>query len=149
MYKYFFCSIILLFLFSCTDNQNLTEQEVINTIKQFDQGWEFKRMGAVDSALSPSYVYFTQSGNIFCRDSVVATAGENNYLLRDMNRSEIEVTITGNTAIVSSRWKGEGTYRGSVFKEDQRCSLVLIKTNSRVRILSEHCTPIKAMRIFH
>ena len=141
------CAIIC--LSSCTKQETITEPEVISTIKKFDDGWEKKNMAAVDSVLSPSYIYFTQSGNTFTRDSVVATAGQSTYSLSSMDRSEIAVTITGNTAVVSTRWKGVGTYRGVPFNEDQRCSIVLIKENGQVQILSEHCTPIKTNRIFH
>ena len=134
--------------YSC-NKQDITEAEVINAIKKFDNGWENKNLHAVDSVLAPSYVYFTQSGGTFSRDSVVATAGENAYLLHDMSRTEFHVTLYGNTAIVSTRWKGKGIYRGVPFDEDQRCSIMLIKKDNKVEILSEHCTPIKGNRIFH
>ena len=145
---------ILFFLFVITvmascEEKSITKEEVIAAVKKFDDGWEHKNLKAVDSVLSPSYIYFTQSGGTFSRDSVVATAGENSYLLHDMSRSEFDVTLDGNTAIVSTRWKGKGTYRGTPFDEDQRCSIVLIKRNNNVEILSEHCTPIKGSRIFH
>ena len=136
-------------LYSCTKQETITEPEVISAIKKFDVGWEKKNMAAVDSVLSPSYIYFTQSGNTFTRDSVVATAGESSYTLTNMNRTEMAVTITGNTAVVSTRWQGVGTYRGVPFNEDQRCSIVLIKEQGVVQILTEHCTPIRGPRIFH
>ena len=134
-------------LFSCT--QDITDKEVITAINKFDDGWEYKNLKAVDSVLSPAYIYFTQSGGTFSRDSVVATAGESDYSLQDMSRSEFAITLYGNTAIVSTRWKGKGIYRGTPFNEDQRCSIVLVKKNNKVEILSEHCTPIKGNRIFH
>ena len=134
---------------SSCNKQDITEQEAINAIKKFDDGWQNKNLQAVDSVLAHSFIYFTQSGGTFSRDSVVATAGENSYLLHDMSRSEFVVTLAGNTAIVSTRWKGKGMYRGEPFDEDQRCSIVLIKKDNKVEILSEHCTPIKPSRIFH
>lgn len=127
----------------------ITEQEAINAIKKFDDGWEHKNLRAVDSVLSPAYIYFTRSGGTFSRDSVVATAGENTYIIHNMNRSEFLVTISDNTAIVSTRWKGKGTYRGTPFDEDQRCSIVVVKRNNKVEILSEHCTPINTNAVFH
>lgn len=127
----------------------LTEAEALSVINQFDSGWEHKDFKEVDSALSPSYIYFTQSGSTFSRDSVVATAGEDTYKLSDVSRTEFTVTLDGNTAIVSSRWKGKGSYRGTPFNEDQRCSIVVIKIGDKVEILSEHCTPIRTSRIFH
>lgn len=135
-------------LISCQPEE-ITEQEVINTINKFDNGWLNKKLPVVDSVLAPAYIYFTQSGGTFSRDSVVATAGENSYLLEDMSRTEFVITTYGNTAVVSTRWKGKGSYRGTPFNEDQRCSIVLVKKNNKVEILSEHCTPVKANRIFH
>lgn len=146
-------TIFLLFLvtalYSCNRTQKITKEEVIDAINKFDNGWENKNLHAVDSVLSPAYIYFTQSGSTFSRDSVVATAGENSYTLQDMSRSELAITLLDNTAIVSTRWKGKGSYRGTAFDEDQRCSIVLIKKDNKVEILSEHCTPIKTNSIFH
>jgi hypothetical protein len=148
--KISFFIVFLLFFVSCTRQQPpLTKEEVIAVIEKFDNGWEHKQMKAVDSSLAKEYRYITQSGGIFSRDSVVATAGESDYTLHDMSRGEMEITLYGNTAIVSTRWKGKGTYRGMPFDEDQRCSIVVVKRDDKVEIVSEHCTPIKTKRIFH
>lgn len=145
----FFLLLIMAF-HSCKPKQPpLTTEEVTNVINRFDDGWENKNLQKVDSALSPLYVYFTQSGGVFSRDSVVATAGELTYILQSMSRSEFDIMLSGNTAVVSTRWKGKGLYRGVPFDEDQRCSIVVIKKNNKVEILSEHCTPIRANRVFH
>lgn len=140
--------LLLIVLGSCKRDE-ITDQEVMNAIKTFDYGWEHKQLKTVDSVLSPKYIYFTQSGGTFSRDSVVATAGENSYLLERVNRSEFVITTDGSTAVVSTRWRGKGVYRGTPFDEDQRCSVVLVKRNGRVEILSEHCTPVRGNRIFH
>ncbi len=136
-------------MISCNQRAVITQEEVIDAINKFDNGWENKNLQSVDSVLSPAYIYFTQSGSIFSRDSVVATAGENSYALQDMSRSELAITLYDNVALVSSRWKGKGSYRGNPFDEDQRCSIVLIKKENKIEILTEHCTPIKTNRIFH
>ena len=151
MVKIFIHLLFLSVIFpSCIHHQTpLSKEEVIAVIERFDNGWEHKNMNAVDSSLAKEYTYFTQSGGIFSRDSVVATAGESDYSLHDMSRTELDITLSDNTAIVSTRWKGKGNYRGSAFDEDQRCSIVVIKRNDKVEILSEHCTPIKTNRIFH
>jgi hypothetical protein len=145
----FFLFLIIAF-YSCNQKQTpITTEDVIQVINQFDDGWKNKNLEKVDSVLSPLYVYFTQSGGVFTRDSVVATAGESTYILHSMSRSEFEITLTGNTAVASTRWRGKGIYRGSPFDEDQRCSIVVTKNNNKVEILSEHCTPIKPNRVFH
>ena len=143
-----FYLLVITTICSCKQ-EDISREEVINVIRKFDNGWQHKNLASVDSVLSPSYIYFTQSGSTFSRDSVVATAGEDSYILHDMSRNEIEVTLDGNTAIVSTRWKGKGIYRGKYFDEDQRCSLTIVKKDGKVEILSEHCTPINIARVFH
>jgi Domain of unknown function (DUF4440) len=150
MTKSLFTLVLFTAFYSCRQKQlPLTKDEVVEVIHRFDNGWEHKNMEEVDSVLSPSYIYFTRSGGIFSRDSVVATAGESSYLLKDVSRSEITTTIYHNTAIVSTRWRGKGMYRGNPFDEDQRCSIVVVKNGNKVEILSEHCTPIQTTRVFH
>src|ERR1700690_1316623 len=106
MKRFEFVLFLLVSFCSCNQKQApLTEGEVINVIKRFDDGWEHKNMQEVDSVLSPSYIYFTRSGGTFSRDSLVATAGESSYSLQDVSRSEFVATIYNNTAIVSTRWK--------------------------------------------
>jgi len=143
-----FFLLLLSALHSCRQNQGVTEREAIQVINKFDDGWQNKNRHIVDSVLAPAYVYFTQSGSIFSRDSVVATAGESSYILQNTSRSEFVVTLYDNTAIVSTRWKGKGIYRGAPFDYDQRCSIVVIKKDNKVEILSEHCTPIKTANVF-
>ena len=147
---------ILWFIFSillftgCRKSRNtLNEQEVLRIIQRFDEGWERKNLQIVDSVLSPSYIYFTQSGGTFSREGVVQTAGSSEYTLESMHRSALDIHITGNIAVVSTRWKGKGVYRGVPFDEDQRCSMVVIKQNGKVSIISEHCTPVLQKSVFH
>ncbi len=142
--------VIVAGLSSCIKNTNqLTREEVIAVIRCFDEGWQHKNLAAVDSVLAPSYIYFTQSGGVFSRTNLVQTAGSPAYSLKRMERMEYDVTLYENTAVVSTRWQGEGMYKGVYFNEDQRCSLTIIKTKDKVEILSEHCTPIRPSRILH
>jgi hypothetical protein len=141
---------LLLFLVSCTVNNGvnnneelLTEEEVMAVIGKFDEGWKNKDEAIVDSVLSEHYVYFTQSGYTFNRAKLVATAGSDVYTLQNMERENFVVQIEGNTAVVSTIWKGEGYYHGEQFNDKQRCSVTIVKHNGVVKILAEHCTPIK------
>ena len=143
------CIIFILGFTSCLRESALTEDEVFEVIKKFDEGWRTKNMEAVDSVLAPSYIYFTQSGGTFGRSNLVHTAGSPEYTLEKVERSAFFVQLYGNTAVVSTRWKGKGMYKGVPFNEDQRCSITIIKHKYKVEILSEHCTPIKASRLLH
>ena len=135
---------------ACRKKQSpLTREEVIQVIKRFDAGWKNKNLKAVDSVLAPAYIYFTQSGGIFGRKNLVQTAGSPEYTLDTVERTEFYVELYENTAVVSTRWQGKGMYKEVYFNENQRCSLTIIKTNGKVEILSEHCTPIKSNRVLH
>lgn len=150
MAKLFSVCVLLIVLFSsCRKNQVLTEKEVIDVINRFDEGWRIKNIKKVDSVLAPSYIYFTQSGGVFSRDGVVQTAGSDEYKLDSINRNIITVKLYENTAVVSTRWYGKGVYRGVPFDEDQRCSIIIVKSKNKTEILSEHCTPIKTTLNFH
>jgi hypothetical protein len=145
-------STILCWLFvfcSCNKKEKLTEAEVIAVIKSFDESWQAKNLLAVDSVLAPSYIYFTQSGSTFSRSSLVETAGSPEYTLERMERMNLYVRLLENTAVVSTRWQGKGMYKSVPFDEDQRCSITIIKYDGNIKILSEHCTPIKPNRAFH
>lgn len=149
--KYIFFAVIIFIVgfTSCTRQNVLSEEEAIMVIKAFDEGWRNKNLKMVDSVLAPSYIYFTQSGGTFSRGNLVLTAGSPEYTLQSMDRSAFFVQLYGNTAVVSTRWKGKGMYKGVPFDEDQRCSITIIKSRNKVEILSEHCTPIKPSRLLH
>ncbi|MEN9570018.1 MAG: hypothetical protein RL172_1249 [Bacteroidota bacterium] len=144
------CLLVLCLAMGCRQRQAvLTLDEVTAAIKQFDEGWRNKNLQQVDSVLANGYTYFTQSGGLFSRDSVVQTAGSATYQLQSMSRSDFDIQLYDQTAVVSTRWRGKGVYKGVPFNEDQRCSITLIKKEGRVQIAAEHCTPIKQANIFH
>jgi len=121
----------------------LTEQEVKAVMDQFDKGWKEKKPALVDSALSTHYLYFTQSGKTFSRSALIATAGSDSYELQDMSREQFSIQIDGNAAVVNTVWSGKGMYHGESFDDKQRCSVTIVKHRGKVKILSEHCTPIR------
>lgn len=121
----------------------LTEEEVYAVINRFDSAWKNKDKSHVDSVLSEHYLYFTQSGNTFNRQSLVETAGSDIYSLQTMQRDGITIQLEGNTAVVNTIWKGKGSYHGEEFNDKQRCSVTIVKHDGKVKILAEHCTPIK------
>jgi hypothetical protein len=121
----------------------LTEQEVKAVMDQFDKGWKEKKPALVDSALSTHYLYFTQSGKTFSRSALIATAGSDSYELQDMSREQLSIQIDGNAAVVNTVWSGKGMYHGESFDDKQRCSVTIVKHRGKVKILSEHCTPIR------
>lgn len=144
MNKYcFILTALLFFVIACKQQDELTTAEVEAVIHRFDEGWKTKNAALVDSVLSPKYIYFTQSGRTFDRAGVVQTAGSSVYQLQTMEREQYTIQLEGNTAVVNTVWRGKGSYHGEVFDDRQRCSVTIVKHNGIVKILSEHCTPIR------
>ena len=144
MKKIYFAVIVIAFIGeACIQKETLTREEVLSAIQRFDNGWKNKKAIVVDSVLSPSYVYYTQSGGVFDRKSVVQTAGSADYKLNTMYREQFDIKIEGTTAVVNTIWNAKGSYFNAPFDDRQRCSITIIKKDGKVSILSEHCTPIK------
>jgi len=137
-------ALILLNFISCKrKNELLTEAEVLACIAAFDKGWESKDPKLVDSVLSEKYMYYTQSGNPFNRENLIATAGSDIYTLQTMKRESLTMQIDGDAAVVNTIWSGKGVYHGEAFDDRQRCSITIVKHKGIVKILAEHCTSIK------
>ena len=136
---------LLFYFFSSCKNKDevLTEKEVFDVINKFDVGWRTKNASIVDSVLSEHYLYFTQSGHTFNRVNLLATAGSEVYQLQTMEREQLTIQLEGNAAVVNTIWKGMGLYHGEDFNDKQRCSITIVKHDGKVKILAEHCTPIK------
>jgi ketosteroid isomerase-like protein len=139
-----FILLFSLFSLSCTKREELlSEQEVFAVINRFDEGWRNKNAELVDSVLSEKYLYFTQSGHTFTRSNIISTAGSDIYELQTMERENLTMQIEGDAAVVNTIWKGKGYYHGEQFNDKQRCSITIVKHDGKVKILAEHCTPIK------
>lgn len=126
-----------------SNNSFITKEEVLAFIKKYDTSWNNKMVSFVDSSLATSYVYFTSTGGLTTRERTLEFLGSNEYKINSADRSEIDIWIDGNTAIVSSHWKGEGVWSGGSFKDNQRCGMVIQKQNNQLKLLTEHCVEIK------
>ena len=116
--------------------------KIVSFIQTYDRAWNRKDVAAVERILADHYLYFTSTGAVSSRQRTLDMLRSPKYVLDSAERSEIEVYRTGNTAIVSSRWKGNGTYNDEKFRDDQRCGIVLVRAGRSWKVLSEHCTQI-------
>lgn len=120
----------------------LASGEVAALVARYDSAWNRRDTVTVGRLLAPRYQYFTSRGDTTPRDGMMAFLADPEYRLADANRSEVAVTVSGPVAVVSSRWRGHGTWRGERFTDDQRCGLVWQHTAGAWRLLSEHCVQI-------
>ena len=141
---------IIVFYSSCkttpgkTGNENsITEKEVRDFVSKYDGIWANRDTTAMKDAIADNYIYFSSTGNTTTRDRIISWfTPADKYKVDTAIRSEINVIINGNTAVVSSRWVGSGSFDGEKFNDDQRCSLTIQKENDKLKLISEHCTQI-------
>src|SRR5215470_1709969 len=119
-----------------------SEDEIRHFIEKYDIAWNHKDPAALKLILAADYVYFGSKGDIRSRQSLLDEFMSPKYQLDSAERSELNVYVTSGTAVVSSRWKGHGTYDGQEFNDDQRCSLALARKKADWLVASEHCTQI-------
>ncbi len=135
------------FLLSFSANTNAQKQvkqtdEVVQLLKKYDEAWDKKDSATVGKILASDYVYFTSTGGVWSRQQTLDLLNSPKYNLTFAERSEIKTFLTGNTLIISSRWKGKGTYDQEEINDDQRCGLIFAKDGKQWKLLSEHCTQI-------
>lgn len=118
-------------------------RDLMSTLRSYDRAWNTKDIGGVGKIIAGDYVYFTSDGRLTGRKDTLTFLASPEYKLTFAERSEINlVGTTGNVAVVSSRWKGRGTYGKEEINDDQRCGLVFIKEGRQWRLLTEHCVQI-------
>lgn len=118
------------------------DADVRDAVKAYDTHWERKDLAALERVLADDYVYFSSKGDTLSRQVWLGRLSAPQYVLKSSVRSEIEVHRIGDAAVVGTRWKGHGEYEGTPFVDDQRCSLVLGRSQTAWKVLSEHCTQI-------
>jgi ketosteroid isomerase-like protein len=121
---------------------NAPADGVVDFVRNYDRAWNRKDVSAVQRALAAGYVYFSSKGDVSSRQQTIDLLRSPRYILNSAKRTELEVHRTGKTAIVSSRWQGHGSYNGEEFRDDQRCSIVLVQAGRSWKVLAEHCTQL-------
>jgi ketosteroid isomerase-like protein len=116
--------------------------EVASLVTRYDSAWNRKDTLAAGRLMAPEYRYFSSLGGVRPRAAMLEFLGSPDYHLRRADRSELQITRSGPVVVVSSRWKGQGTYQGKRFADDQRCGLVWVRTTRTWRLVSEHCVQI-------
>jgi len=136
--------VVCLAILSTSPARNVlpAEEDVLHFVEEYDRSWNHKDASAVARLLATNYVYFSSTGQVQSREHVLEMVVSPKYILTSAERSEVKVYRMSDTAVVSSRWKGQGSYEGKEFRDDQRCSIVLVRDGQTWRVLSEHCTQI-------
>jgi hypothetical protein len=111
-------------------------------VARYDSAWSRRDTTTVSQFLAPEYRYFSSQGRVSSRAETMAMLSDPQYRLEHAARSEIVFSETDPVVVVSSRWRGSGTYRSKRFKDDQRCGQTWLLREWRWQLLSEHCVQI-------
>lgn len=123
-----------------TDKQSA---EVIAAVRAYDAGWNAKDAKAAGAVMDDSYVYFDSLGGVpRPKASALEFLARPDYKLTFVERSELRAFVKNDVAVVSSRWKGKGSWSGGPIDDDQRCGLVFVRQKKEWKLLSEHCVQI-------
>jgi ketosteroid isomerase-like protein len=140
---------LVLIVFASFTNNSLIAQrplsrqdEVLKVIEIYDKAWNQKDVRSLEQILAPNYVYFSSDGQVRSRQYMFDFLRSPGYVLNSAERGELQAYGVAETVVVSSRWKGRGTYEGKEFRDDQRCGLVFARDGQHWKLLSEHCTQI-------
>lgn len=117
-------------------------ENVLQTLKKYDDAWNKKDAKTVGEILDAQYVYFSSVGGLSARQESLDFLVSPKYFLTFVERSEIKTFRSGETVLVSSRWKGKGSYSGGEINDDQRCGQIFVKSGKSWKLFSEHCVQI-------
>ena len=130
-----------LFLVICAST--VYSQTPERALSEYDRMWNAKDVKGVEQILADDYVYFSSTGGLTNRKATLEFLASPDYKLTSVERSEIKILSQSESiAIVSSRWKGRGSYGKEEINDDQRCGLVFVKQKNIWKLLSEHCVQI-------
>ena len=116
---------------------------VADALDKYDRAWNAKDTKTVGDMLDNGYVYFSSLGTITDKKSTLEFLAKPDYKLTFVDRSEIRLhAFDGTTAIISSRWKGKGSWSGGEINDDQRCGQVFVRRGNKWKLVSEHCVQI-------
>ena len=147
IYRRIFILVALLSLtsnFSVAQSADALPTPVKNALDAYDKAWNAKNVSAVSNILASDYVYFSSTGGLTTRKATLEFLASPDYKLTFVERSEIKILSDGDVVVVSSRWKGRGTYGKEEINDDQRCGLVFTRQKKIWKLLSEHCAQIVA-----
>ena len=115
---------------------------VLQTLKRYDDAWNKKDAKTVGEILAGEYVYFSSTGGLSDRRETLDFLASPKYVLTFVERSELKIFRHGETIVVSSRWKGKGSWAEGEINDDQRCGQVFVREGKTWKLLSEHCAQI-------
>ena len=110
---------------------------------QWNAAWLTKDVAAVESLAADDYVYIGPQGQVLDRVAILEIVRSKSYRLVRGSWTELSISRLGSdSALVLDRFRGEGEYRGQVFKEDHRHTTIWVRRHQGWQVRLEHCSAI-------
>jgi len=122
-----------------SSNAPAAEDSIRHLVVLYDSAWQRKDIPAVERLLSPQYEYVNSVGGLTSHAATLESLRDTTYHLDRSHRSELAIVVVGPVARVSSRWEGNGRYRGESVKDDQTCGQTWILSGRNWQLFTEHC----------
>lgn len=116
-----------------------SEADLRASIAAYDSAWQGKDSARVAYLMASDYLYVSSTGQLSPRGQSLEFLLDPTYRLNHVARSEIEIAVAGPVARVTSRWQGEGEFKGRPVLDDQTCGQTWAWREGRWQLFTEYC----------
>lgn len=119
----------------------MSGRELERLYGEWTRAWLDRDPATVDRLMAEEYRYAAPDGRVYDRAAILGIVRSPSYRLDWGERSEVSVApLCADSAVILSRWRGEGGYEGRTFRDDHRCTTVFARRGGAWRIVHEHCS---------
>jgi ketosteroid isomerase-like protein len=117
------------------------KSEVRSLSERWFRAWLEKDAAVVDELAAEDYLYVAPNGTVLDRRGILRVVRSPTYRLERGERTEVVVRAVGReAATVRHHYRGEGSFEGEAFSDDQRCVMVWERRADRWRLVMEQCS---------
>lgn len=105
------------------------------------RAWLDKDAALVEKLMADEYLYIAPNGHMMDRQAILNVIRSPGYHLDKGTRTEVIIKTVGeDAAVVVHRSQAEGSFDGTPFKEDHRCTMLCARRGGEWRVVLEQCS---------
>jgi len=116
-------------------------------IRALEEKWDAANLkgdaAALDGLFADSFITTDAEGKVRTKAEVVAALKSGDVKYQAAKSDEIKIYLTGDTAIVSGRWRGKFTEKGKPMDISERFTDTWVKRNGQWRCIASHGSSLK------
>ncbi len=139
-------ALMLIGLNSCSRSSSAEDSNVTADLERLNQMWERawldKDVALVEKLMADEYVFIAPNGQMLDRQAILKIIQSPSYHLDNGTRTEVIIKQVGeDAAVVVHRSQAEGSFEGTSFKDDHRCTMLCVRRGGEWRVILEQCSP--------